>query len=196
MLQYWFLPVVGAFIGWLTNILAIKSLFRPTKPIKILFWTFQGLLPRYKDDLAEKVGQTLEENILVFDEMAEHWQSIGLENEVEKIIADYIKEKTKKWLIFVPDNFHDRLINGFKRLVRDDLELGLQRIRDSLTKKLLDGSKLGELVTEKIKSLDIREIEELVLQVVARELRHVELLGGVLGFIIGLGQLLIVTFMS
>ena len=31
----WTLPLVGIFVGWLTNVLAIEMLFKPRKALKI-----------------------------------------------------------------------------------------------------------------------------------------------------------------
>ena len=42
---------IGAMIGWITNYLAIKMLFRPYKEINILGLKIQGLLPKRKQAL-------------------------------------------------------------------------------------------------------------------------------------------------
>lgn len=47
---------------------------------------------------------------------------------------------------------------------------------------------LGDLVAEKINKLDLHQVENLIVEVAGRELRYIELLGGVLGFFIGLVQ--------
>ncbi len=47
------LPLTGLIIGWLTNYIAIKLLFIPQK--KVL--GIQGLIPRRKQKLAEKIAQ-------------------------------------------------------------------------------------------------------------------------------------------
>ena len=41
------LTIVGGLIGWITNILAIKLLFRPIKPVKIPILNIEilGLIP-------------------------------------------------------------------------------------------------------------------------------------------------------
>ena len=48
----WLTPFVGAFIGWLTNYVAIKMLFRPREPWYILGFPMQGVMPRRQRDLA------------------------------------------------------------------------------------------------------------------------------------------------
>jgi len=50
---YIILPLTGAIIGWLTNYLAIKSLFYPRKKI----FGIQGLVPKRKEKLAEKIAE-------------------------------------------------------------------------------------------------------------------------------------------
>ena len=51
-----FMVIIGAVIGWITNILAIKLLFRPLRPYKIplLNYEIQGLLPKRKAEVPKK----------------------------------------------------------------------------------------------------------------------------------------------
>jgi uncharacterized membrane protein YheB (UPF0754 family) len=54
---------------------------------------------------------------------------------------------------------------------------------------------IKELVTDKVNAFDLSKLESMIYEVSSRELKTIELLGGVLGFIVGLGQvgLLLVT---
>ena len=68
-MPYWQLltmPAVGGVIGWVTNVIAIRMLFRPHDPVKVplLPITVQGLLPKYKAELAAAIGQAVEEELL------------------------------------------------------------------------------------------------------------------------------------
>src|SRR5262245_15012257 len=60
----WLTPFVGAFIGWLTNYVAIKMLFRPREPWRFLGLSLQGVMPKRQRDLALKIGQVVEEELL------------------------------------------------------------------------------------------------------------------------------------
>ncbi|MCA1950979.1 MAG: DUF445 family protein [Treponema sp.] len=60
-------PVIGAIIGYVTNAIAIKMLFRPLYPIKI--GPFQlpftpGILPRERHKLADNIGRMVERELL------------------------------------------------------------------------------------------------------------------------------------
>ena len=50
MNQLILMTVVGTFIGWITNYIAIKLLFRPYKEINILGFKLQGVIPKRKND--------------------------------------------------------------------------------------------------------------------------------------------------
>ena len=48
-------PLISAMIGYLTNVVAIKMLFHPREPIRMLGLEIQGLLPRRQEAIANKI---------------------------------------------------------------------------------------------------------------------------------------------
>ena len=72
---------IGSIIGYITNYVAIKLLFRPYKSIKIKKIVIfpQGVIPREKKLLAKKIGEVVKEFILS-------------EEEIKKIIKNIKKE--------------------------------------------------------------------------------------------------------
>lgn len=56
-------PLVGAFIGWLTNGIAIKMLFKPLEPKYIGKWRIPftpGIIPKERDRIAKSIGSVAE----------------------------------------------------------------------------------------------------------------------------------------
>jgi hypothetical protein len=51
-------PVVGAVIGWLTNYVAIKLLFRPHVPFSLLGYQVQGVIPKRRKEIARSMART------------------------------------------------------------------------------------------------------------------------------------------
>jgi uncharacterized membrane protein YheB (UPF0754 family) len=49
-----------------------------------------------------------------------------------------------------------------------------------------------KIVESKVATLELDRLEELINRVASRELRTIELLGGVLGFLVGILQLLVI----
>lgn len=189
VLPYLLLPFMGAVIGYGTNVLAIKSLFRPHMPRRFLFWTVQGLLPRHREQLARNVARVLEETVLTPEEMDKHWRALGLEEEVEKAFRGYLEEKLRRHLRLLPGSIQDSLLVGLEKLLQKDIHKGLEEIRESLTEHLQTESQLGDLVAEKIQELNMQEVEDLIVTMIHKELRYVEAAGAVLGFVVGLLQM-------
>ena len=63
------LPLIAAFIGWFTNWIAIKMLFHPKEPKKILGITFQGIFPKRQRQFAEKLGALVSTELISFAEI-------------------------------------------------------------------------------------------------------------------------------
>ncbi|NCT39427.1 DUF445 family protein [Bacillus sp. EB93] len=59
--------VVGAVIGGFTNLLAIRMLFRPYKPIHIFGKQLPltpGLIPKRQDELAKQLGKLVVDHLI------------------------------------------------------------------------------------------------------------------------------------
>lgn len=62
-----FMVVVGAVIGGVTNIIAIRMLFHPFKPYYIFKMRIPftpGLIPKRREEIATKIGQVIEEHLI------------------------------------------------------------------------------------------------------------------------------------
>ena len=60
-LRFFVYPVVGSFLGFITNYIAIKLLFRPKKKVMGI----QGLLPKRKSEIAERAGHIVNALVIV-----------------------------------------------------------------------------------------------------------------------------------
>ena len=92
-----FMVIIGAVIGWITNILAIKLLFRPLRPYKIplLNYEIQGLLPKRKAEIASNIGKTVDEELLSIEDILNKM----IEDEDKSNIVKAIKIRVNMILI-------------------------------------------------------------------------------------------------
>jgi uncharacterized membrane protein YheB (UPF0754 family) len=63
------IPFISAFIHWLTIWMALKLLFHPRKPKKILFFTLQGIFPKRQKQIAESLGKIVGQELLSFGDI-------------------------------------------------------------------------------------------------------------------------------
>ena len=188
------LALIGGIIGYITNVLAIKLIFRPIKPIKIPIINLEiiGLIPKRRNDIAKNIGEIIEEEFLDIDEIS---KNIITTNDKEKII-EYIKEKinniAQEKMSFVPFPIKS-MIEGY---IMDAVDVEVRNAIDELSEELIIKAKerinIREIVETKINELDLYELENLILKVAKKELKHIEILGLVLGFLIGIVQGVIV----
>lgn len=91
-------PVIGAVIGYFTNYIAVKMLFRPLRPVKIGSWTVPftpGIIPRGKSQLAKAVGDAVGKNLLTEESFAETLLSPAIEEHLKKKVRMFLYENRK-----------------------------------------------------------------------------------------------------
>ena len=77
---------LGAFIGYATNAIAIKSLFRPLKPRwYTLGW--QGVIPCNRDRMAENISRVVGEDLLGREYLLQQVQSAALQENLHGFLA-------------------------------------------------------------------------------------------------------------
>jgi hypothetical protein len=83
----WILPtLMGAIIGYFTNWLAIKMLFRPLKPVylgKLKLPFTPGILPRERERLARSVGDTVSRELLTPEVFKTRLREPALRDKIE-----------------------------------------------------------------------------------------------------------------
>ncbi|MDR1248038.1 MAG: DUF445 family protein [Treponema sp.] len=85
-------PLVGAVIGYITNAVAIKMLFRPLKEVRFLGVRLPftpGILPRQRHKLAENIGAVVAQQLLTPEIVAERLRQEDVWESLKTIIAGY-----------------------------------------------------------------------------------------------------------
>lgn len=185
------MPLVGAFIGWGTNLLAIRMLFEPINPfrIPILGWEIQGLIPKRRYDLSQNIGQTLEKEILSSDDIINKLASNKIKGQViiyiKKLVIERFYEKMPS---IIPPTFRSAISEYLGEVIERHGSGIFDEIKTTLMEKAREEIDLKKMVEDKLNSLDIKELEGLIINLSKRELKQIEVLGAVLGFLVGVIQ--------
>mgnify|MGYP003586334639 FL=1 len=194
-LKILFMIAVGSGIGYATNVIAIVMLFRPYKPIKfpLIKWQLHGLIPKRREEIAKSIGETVKNELISMEEI----NSQLLTDENKRKLVDAIKAKVKTVVAEKTESIPFGLGSVVSNMVDDIVEVELTIfIYDQSEEMINDMTKdidIGLMVEDKINQFELKKIEDIILKVASRELRHIELLGGILGAFIGLIQGIIVT---
>ncbi len=181
MLFFLIPSIVGAVIGYLTNIVAIKLLFHPRKPIRIFGLKIQGLIPSKSEEFARRVIDFIEDYVRKED--------------FERLISDAINKafaesKIAKVLLNpIVVNILERY--GFKDRISSQVNWIAKNAQGIISNTIAENIDFRKFLEEKISDFSEEEAEEIFKRFARREMRFIEISGAILGFIIGLVQSLV-----
>jgi uncharacterized membrane protein YheB (UPF0754 family) len=92
-------PLVGAFIGYLTNRVAIRMLFRPLKAWRLGRFKIPmtpGVIPSKRHQLADNIGEMVGEHLLTSDEIAYSLQREAFQEHLQILIESTVASTMKK----------------------------------------------------------------------------------------------------
>ena len=93
----------------------------------------------------------------------------------------------KKASILIPE----QLIQSIHKTIVEEIEKNLPEVISNTITKIEDKLNIEEIVTNKVNQFSDEKLEQLLLDITAKEFTFIEIIGGVLGFLIGIIQLLI-----
>jgi len=200
IVQFAIMVSVGTLIGWFTNYLAIKLLFRPQREINFLLFKIQGLIPKRRDEITENIAGVVEQELISVADIAENFKGSELDEEIVNDIVDKIigvklqksiLEKNPLLKMIVNDSLMEKLKSYFKKAILENKEEILAEILKVVEEKI----DFKEIMVEKMTNFSLDEIENIILKISKKELKHIEIIGGVLGGIIAVFQFFLMLFL-
>ena len=191
------LTIVDGLIGWITNILAIKLLFRPIKPVKIPILNIEilGLIPKRKNEIAANIGEVISNELLSMDDILDQALNNSNGENFNSYITDKIKNIINEKLNIIPMPFRMMAAPYIDEILNKEVPNAVDEISVDLLDKAKENVNIQEIVEEKINQLDLEKLEDIIIKVAKKELKHIEILGLVLGAIIGVLQGVLVIFL-
>ncbi len=190
------LAIVGAIIGYSTNVIAVKMLFRPLKPYKIPVINYElwGLIPKRRDDIAKNIGKAVGEELVDYDKLVDGMIRPEDKEEIKAYINSRVEYIINEKISFIPAMFRPMVLSGIGEVLNEEIDKGMDDVIDKVKDKVKSRIDVGQMVEEKIGELDLVQLEELIIGLSKKELKHIENLGLVLGFLIGIVQGIISIF--
>lgn len=190
------LPLIAALIGWATNYLAIKMLFHPREPKKILGLSIQGVFPKRQNQIAEKLGTLVANELFSMKDIGQRIEELSTQPEAMEEVGKRIEKTIRGKLIsafpmlsmFLSDDMIEKVTNLFK----GELEDFMKASASGLAVKMEDTIDVETLVREKVSTFSSDKVEELLIGFMEQEFRFIEKIGAVLGFFIGCVQVALV----
>jgi len=170
-------------------------LFHPREPKRILGITFHGIFPKRQKTLATNLGKLISKEFLSFSDIE---KKISNPENLKKVlptvdahIENFLRRKLPDEMPVISMFIGDKTISKMKNVFMKEIEELFPQIMKQYANNLKKELDLEEIVITKVSAFSSDKLEEILLQIMSKEFRFVEILGGVIGFIIGLLQVLI-----
>lgn len=127
-------PLIGAVIGYCTNYIAVKMLFRPLYPVKIGNWTLPftpGIIPRGKGRLAKALGSAVGDHLITKKDLEDMLLSEGVKSTIVSRISQGIQKVQNS----------DDTVEGFLQhyVEQDDYETMRGKLENFITDRITEG---------------------------------------------------------
>lgn len=141
-------PVIGAIIGYATNWIAVKMLFRPHKEVRVFGWKLPftpGVIPKGQGRLARAVGRVVEEQLLTPKVLEEELLAEDKKQRIKEMVGDWIEEqkKSEETIKCVAE----KVIS--EEIVEDFIDTTEEKVTETIFEKIREMDP-GHMIAEKV----------------------------------------------
>lgn len=184
-------PIVGGLIGYTTNYLAVKMLFRPHKPIGIGPIKVQGVLPKRRNDISTSIAATVEEELISIKDLTVILKNLDLGTEIDGMVDDFFKSSDYEGKSEILSKINVTINAYMRSKVKKSLNKNKEGLITDFIRRIEGEVDFKDIIEKKIDGYDLNQLENIVMRVSSNELRYITIIGGVLGFMVGLVQMFI-----
>ncbi len=192
ILKCFLLVFIGAMIGWITNFIAIKMLFRPYEEINLIFFKIQGLLPKRRNEIGNSIAEVVNNELVSVKDIISKISPEDIEENIGLIVDRILESRLKEEIVknfpmaafFLSDSMLEKIKHIIKQSILDHKEEMINVFAEYLENKV----DIKSIIVEKVNGFSLEKIEEIIITLAKKELKHIEYIGAVLGGIIGLVQ--------
>lgn len=188
-----FMPVTYGFIGWLTNVVALKMMFYPMK-----FWGvppylgWQGIVPRKATGLALKVVSILSEKLLKIEEFFDKIPTDKLAESYKPLLTENIPQMTHRVMEFLPPELKAKVAPQEAQIVAKataESEQKLLQITSHLKDDVGKVFSFKNMVLRNLTGENTHLLVDLFQEIGAKEFKFIGASGWIFGILFGLIQM-------
>jgi len=192
--------IISAAIGWITNWVAIKMLFRPHNEINLGLFKIQGLIPKRRSEIGTGIANVIQNELISIkdvianidrEEFSKRLNDL-IDDVLEKNLKTKVKEKFPVMQMFFSDKMAKEVSDSIKSIIMGNQE----KIFEIFSNYAEENIDFSTIITDKISNFSLDKLEEIINGLAKKELKHIEVIGAILGAFIGLVQYFITLFVK
>ena len=195
MKQLLIMIFISATIGWITNWVAIKMLFRPHKEINFGLFKIQGLIPKRRAEIGSGIANIIQNELIsvkdVISNIDREEFSKRLDSSIDKVLEKNLKAKVKEKFPVLQMFFTDRMAKDVSNTIKDIIMENQEKIFEIFSNYAEENINFEVIISDKISNFSLDKLEEIITFLAKKELKHIEVIGAILCMLIGAVQYLI-----
>ena len=195
MKQLLIMIFISATIGWVTNWVAIKMLFRPHKEISFGLFKIQGLIPKRRAEIGSGIANIIQNELIsvkdVISNIDREEFSKRLDSSIDEVLEKNLKAKVKEKFPILQMFFSDRMAKDVSNTIKDIIMENQEKIFEIFSNYAEENINFEVIISNKISNFSLDKLEEIITFLAKKELKHIEIIGAILGMLIGAVQYLI-----
>lgn len=150
-------PLVAGVVGYVTNKIAIKMLFRPYEP-KWYTLGWQGIVPKTRPKLAVKISEIVGQKLLAHDDFLYALENNNIKAKIHNIIAEKLKTLNAKDIhaLIRLSSLEDKIIDN-KEVINNILNNAAVSVVDIFLNKKIDINSFREPVFQLVKNFNLEK---------------------------------------
>ena len=195
MKQFLVMILISGAIGWITNWVAIKMLFRPHKEINFGLFKIQGLIPKRRTEIGSGIANIIQNELIsvkdVISNIDREEFSKRLNALIDEVLDKNLKKKVKEKFPFLQMFFTDKIAKDVGNTIKDIIMGNQEKIFEIFSNYAEENIDFEVIISDKISNFSLDKLEEIITFLAKKELKHIEVIGAILGMLIGAVQYLI-----
>ena len=195
MKQFLVMILISGAIGWITNWVAIKMLFRPHREINFGLFKIQGLIPKRRAEIGTGIAKIVQNELIsvkdVISNIDREEFSKRLNKLIDEVLNKNLKKKVKEKFPFLQVFFTDKVAKDIGNAIKSIIMENQEKIFEIFSNYAEENIDFEIIISDKISNFSLDKLEEIITLLAKKELKHIEVIGAVLGMIIGAVQYLI-----
>ena len=195
MKQLLVMILISGAIGWITNWIAIKMLFRPHKEINLGLFKIQGLIPKRRAEIGSGIANIIQNELIsvkdVISNIDREEFSKRLNSLIDEVLDKNLKKKVKEKFPLLQMFFTDKVAKDVGNTIKDIVMENQKKIFEIFSNYAEENIDFEVIISDKISNFSLDKLEEIITFLAKKELKHIEVIGAILGMLIGAVQYLI-----
>ena len=199
MKQLLVMVLISGAIGWITNWVAIKMLFRPHKEINFGLFKIQGLIPKRRAEIGTGIANIIQNELISVKDVISNIDRVEFSKRLNDLIDDVLdknlKKKVKEKFPLLQMFFSDKVAKDVGNTIKDIVMENQEKIFEIFSNYAEENIDFEVIISDKISNFSLDKLEEIITLLAKKELKHIEVIGAILGMVIGAVQYLITLIM-